>query len=112
MTIMEYIASGFMAMGLIFFLGTVVGLIRLPDFYTRLHAASKGDTLSTLFILGGIIIYLLQDPTLANVLASIKLMFIIAILFVGSSTAAHVLTRAAYRAGAKPWTREDMEEQQ
>ena len=30
--------------GLIFFLGTAVGVVRFPDFYTRMHAAGKGDT--------------------------------------------------------------------
>ena len=33
--------------GLVFFLGTTIGLLRFPDFYTRMHAAGKGDTLST-----------------------------------------------------------------
>ena len=31
--------------GLVFFLGAAVGMVRFPDFYTRMHAAGKGDTL-------------------------------------------------------------------
>ena len=38
-------------LGLLFFLGAAVGLFRFPDFYTRIHAAGKGDTLSSLLIL-------------------------------------------------------------
>ena len=37
--------------GLVFFLGTAVGMVRFPDFYTRMHAAGKGDSLSTMLIL-------------------------------------------------------------
>ena len=39
--------------GLIFFMGASVGLLRFPDFYTRMHAAGKGDTLSTILITAG-----------------------------------------------------------
>ena len=37
--------------GLLFFFATTIGLLRLPDFYSRMHAAGKGDTLSSLLIL-------------------------------------------------------------
>ena len=43
------------SIGLLFFLGTAVGLLRFPDFYSRMHAAGKGDTLSTVLILLGCI---------------------------------------------------------
>ena len=39
------IGMGMGILGLIFFLGTAVGMVRFPDFYTRMHAAGKGDTL-------------------------------------------------------------------
>ena len=52
---MEFAAYFFIVMGLIFFLGTSIGLLRFPDFYTRMHAAGKGDTLSTVLILLGCI---------------------------------------------------------
>ena len=40
-------------LGLVFFLGSAVGMVRFPDFYTRMHAAGKGDTLSTMLMLLG-----------------------------------------------------------
>ena len=52
---MEYIAYILIVVGLVFFLGTSIGLLRFPDFYTRMHAAGKGDTLSTVLILAGCI---------------------------------------------------------
>ena len=43
---LEAFAILFILVGLVFFFGCVVGLIRFPDLYTRMHAAGKGDTLS------------------------------------------------------------------
>ena len=54
---MNVLAAILIGLGIFFFLGAVVGLLRFPDFYTRMHAAGKGDTLSTLLILGGFIVY-------------------------------------------------------
>ena len=48
-------------LGLIFFLGAAVGLVRFPDFYTRLHAAGKGDTLSTMLMLTGFALVTMED---------------------------------------------------
>jgi len=110
MTPIECVATFLIAVGLIFSLGTVVGILRLPDFYTRSHAASKGDTLSSLFLLTGIILFIIQDFSLVNVIVCVKILFIIAFLFIASPTAAHVLLRAAYRSGAQPWTKDDEEE--
>ena len=47
----EYVVMALISLGLLFFFGTSLGLLRLPDFYTRMHAAGKGDTLSSLLIL-------------------------------------------------------------
>ena len=47
------IGVGMGILGLVFFLGTAVGMVRFPDFYTRMHAAGKGDTLSTMLMLAG-----------------------------------------------------------
>ena len=44
---MEYIAYILIVVGLVYFLATSIGLLRFPSFYTRMHAAGKGDTLST-----------------------------------------------------------------
>ena len=95
--------------GAFFFFGTAVGVVRFPDLYTRIHAASKGDTLSTILLMTGFAIYNLHDPTPANVLVSIKILFIMGFIFITSPTAGHVLTEAAYMTGAKPWTRDAQE---
>ena len=46
--------------GLFFFLGASVGILRFPGFYTRMHAAGKADTLSSILILLGCAIYVLS----------------------------------------------------
>lgn len=91
--------------GLFFFLGAVVGLIRFPDFYTRMHAAGKGDTLSTLLILSGLAVYNLHHFSLASVLVSLKILLICGFIFITSPTATHALMDAGYEAGIKPWTK-------
>jgi len=92
-----------LVLGCLFFIGTVVGILRLPDFYTRMHAASKGDTLSSLLLTFGFAVYNLNDFTFINVLVSLKILFIVVFIFIASPTASHALVEAAYSIGAKPW---------
>lgn len=93
--------------GLLFFTGTVLGVMRFPDFYTRVHAAAKGDTLSSLLLLVGIVFQLLSHPDLATVLTCGKLAFIIAFIFVASPTATHAIIEAGYVGGMAGWTPPD-----
>ena len=95
--------------GLLFFLGTCVGIIRFPDFYTRLHAAGKGDTLSTILILFACALYAIQsahhlDQT--SVLSAVKILLIINFIFIGSPTATHALIEAGENSEVKPWKRD------
>ena len=87
--------------GLVFFLGTTTGLLRFPDFYTRMHAAGKGDTLSTVMILIGCICLVPMDLLLA-----IKILLIINFIFIGSPTATHAMMDAGNKAGAVPWRKD------
>jgi len=85
-----------MAAGLFFVLAGTVGVLRLPDFYTRLHAAGMTDTLGAELILLALIF---QADNLQMVL---KLLLVAFFLFVTSPTATHAVAHAAYRAGLKP----------
>lgn len=86
--------SGFILIG-------AIGLLRMPDFYTRLHAASIIDTLGAWLILLGLV---LQSP---NLMTACKLITILALLFFASPTTAHVLVKAAHKSGLKPWLGKD-----
>ena len=102
--IINSLVCAFLILAVLFFLGTVVGLIRFPDFYTRMHAASKGDTLSTMLVVCAFALYNLHDPSMDNVIVSVKLLFIVGFVFISSPTASHALTRTAFVSGVRPWT--------
>ena len=102
--IAELVSITLILMGLLFFLGAVVGLLRFPDFYTRMHAAGKGDTLSTILILTGCAIYFGETAhhfDLATILVILKLILIIKFIFIGSPTATHAILDAGYKSGVE-----------
>ena len=93
--------------GTFFFATGVIGILRFPDFYSRMHATGKGDTLGTVLTLAGLALYNLEAGfTLANVLVSIKLMFIGVFWFLANPTATHALLRAAFDSGLMPWVKD------
>lgn len=77
-----------------------VGLLRFPDFYTRLHAGGMTDTLCMLLIIGGLIL----QAGLS--ILSIKLALILLFMLFTAPTACHALARAAMVDGVKPQTHE------
>ncbi len=96
----------FIVAGLFFFTVGVIGVLRLPDFYSRQHAAGKCDSLASVLIFIGIAVYVLQDFSLPNVLVALKILLIAAFIFIASPTATHALTEAALIIGVKPWMKE------
>ncbi len=88
--------------GLVFFLGAAVGLYRFPDFYTRMHAAGKGDTLSSLLILAGFALITLEDFSMAGGLLVVKLLAIVLFIMLTSPTSTHALMRAGFEDGVEP----------
>ena len=89
-------AAIFMGVGLIFVLAGAIGVIRMPDFYTRMHAAGVTDTLGAELIILGLI---LQAPDWQTVA---KLALVGLLLFLTSPTATHAVANAAHRAGQMP----------
>ena len=96
--------------GLLFFFATTIGLLRLPDFYSRMHAAGKGDTLSSLLILLALVLYEFHELNLANLLVALKILLIVVFIFMASPTATHAITDAGFESGVKPWTKKPEEE--
>lgn len=88
--------------GVFFFLVGTVGVLRLPDFYARTHAATKCDTLGAGAILTGLAVLAVAGGAYID---SLKLLVVAGLVLLSSPTAAHALARAAYRTGLKPWTR-------
>lgn len=102
---MSFMIILFLVLGLCLFTIGVIGVLRLPDFYSRLHAAGKSDSLAALLVLIGVALYNLQQFSLDNLLVSIKIMFIAVFIYVASPTATHAITRAALVMGVTPWSR-------
>lgn len=78
------------------FLGCV-GLLRLPDVYNRLQAATKAVTLGTMMILIGTAV------VTASPWVGIKAIICAVFILLASPTAAHALARGTYLAGVKMW---------
>ncbi len=97
----------FTGIGWIFFLGATVGILRFPDFYTRMHAAGKGDTLSTMMILFGFAAYQLHHPDLASLLVAFKIVFIAVLIFITGPTATHAIMDAGYGSKIDHWGTRD-----
>ncbi len=76
-----------------------LGLLRFPDFYSRLHAAGITDTLGAWLLIAG----MMFQAGFSQV--TIKLALIGIFLFFTSPTSTHALARAALHAGVKPWTK-------
>lgn len=93
--------------GIIFSVVTALGLVRLPDVYTRTHAASKSSTLGVLCILGGVFVHFWLIEDLFNP----QLVVAIAFLFITSPVAGHMIGRASYMSGiplSEETVRDDM----
>ena len=88
--------------GLAFFLDAAVGLYRFPDFYSRMHAAGKGDTLSSLLILAGFALITLDEFSAVGLLLLVKVLAIVLFIMLTSPTSTHALMRAGYEDGLKP----------
>jgi len=93
----ELIGLIIIGIGVAFDLFGCIGLIRLPDVYNRLQAATKGVTVGTWGILIGICVL-----TGFNSLG-VKALLAVILIFFTSATASHALARGAYKSGTKLW---------
>ena len=98
---MIIIAHILLVTGLLFILVGVIGILRLPDFYTRLHAMGKCDTLGVALTLLALAIY--EGLSLH----SAKILLIVVFVALANPTSTHALGRAAFKAGLVPWHREE-----
>ena len=96
------IVAGIVALAGLFFIVTgAIGILRLPDFYCRLHAMGKSDTLGVALVLGALA---LEEGAS---LISLKIMLIVVFVALANPTATHALGRAGRRAGLRPWLQEE-----
>jgi multicomponent Na+:H+ antiporter subunit G len=99
-TALEVLSGVLLGAGALFALSGGVGLLRFPDFYTRIHAAGVTDSAGTGLILLGLLLVGTWD-------SAIRLLIIMAFLALTSPTATHVLAHAARRDGVAVWREGD-----
>ena len=105
--IIEIIVTLSLALGIFFMITGAIGLLRFPDFYTRLHATGKCDTLGEILIITGLLIYhiFVYSPgaDISVKLVPVKLLFLIMFILLTNPVGTHALMKAGYTTGVKPW---------
>lgn len=81
-----------------------IGLLRLPDFYSRMHGGGITDTLGLGLVMIGL---MLQGGA---TLLTVKLVTILAIALLASPTSTHAVAKAALKSGLQPFTTESKED--
>ena len=93
---LDIASAALMLTGAVFLMAGALGMLRLPDFYTRMHAAGVTDTLGAELIIIGL---MLQSGWS---LVTVKLALLGLFVFLTSPTATHATANAAYKSGLKP----------
>ena len=94
--LIDILSGIFLAGGAFFCLVGGIGLIRMPDFYTRMHAASVTETLGAGLMLVGMMLHA------GLTLVTAKLILIGLLIFLASPASSHALAKAALMSGLKP----------
>jgi multicomponent Na+:H+ antiporter subunit G len=94
-SLMPWIASALVLVGGVFCLLGAIGVVRLPDCYSRMHAASKAGALGAVLVLAGV-------SAASTGGAAMEAVFALLVVLATAPLAAHAISRAAYRAGVKP----------
>lgn len=93
----EYFGVFLILIGGIMAVISAIGILRLPDVYTRSHAATKSSTLAVLLSLIGTFIYFWASENFI----SVRLLLGITFVFLTAPVSGHLITRAAYRSNVK-----------
>lgn len=98
-----YLSWGCIFLGVFFAFSSAVGVLRMPDFYTRMHAASVSDGIAMVLIIAGLI--LMHGLSLY----SAKLLLLAIFMRVTAPTGSHALARAAMHVGLEPYFKDKKE---
>ncbi|NDY58606.1 monovalent cation/H(+) antiporter subunit G [Desulfovibrio sulfodismutans] len=94
-----------LGLGLLFFTGGTLGLIRLPDVYSRLHMAGKIDTMGSISLIAALFLNEIESFDMAHLLVGLKILLVLFFQFLASPTACHAMVDACLRAGLAPWVK-------
>ena len=93
---MTWIATGLIVIGMFFLVAGSIGMLRLPEVFSRAHALGVIDSLGALFVLGGLAVL---EGFSTNAL---KIGVVLALVYLLNPVIAHATIRAAYRSGLRP----------
>lgn len=99
--IVDILSWALIAGGCFFVLVGAVGIVRMPDLYTRMHAASVIDTLGVALLLIGMMLQ--AGPGLVT----LKLLFLLVLFVFTGPVASHALAQAALHENVEPQLAED-----
>ena len=92
--------------GAIFCLLAGVGILRMPDIYTRMQASTKAGTLGIACIIIGVGIHF------GDTLTGLEAALVVAFIFLTAPIASHLIARAAYILGIRPWEHNVLDDMQ
>jgi multicomponent Na+:H+ antiporter subunit G len=101
---MSWITQALLLLGSLSMLLAAIGLLRFPDFYTRVHAGTKAASLGAGLILFGAIL------PISDIDINIRVWLTILFIFLTVPVAGHLLGRAAYLRGLKQWPGDNVDE--
>jgi multicomponent Na+:H+ antiporter subunit G len=93
----DALTAGFLLFGALFMLLGAVGIIRMPDVFTRMQATTKATTLGTACTLLSVALHF------AELGVATRALLIVCLVFLTAPIAAHMLGKAAYRIGVELW---------
>ena len=98
---MIWLAISLIVVGLIFLVIGSIGMLRLPDVFSRAHALSLTDSLGAVFVLLGLAVYegfTMNFP---------RIMVVLVLVYLMNPVISHATIRAAYRSGLRPSKKEN-----
>lgn len=98
--ILDIVGAALVTIGVAFLVVSVVGILRLPDFFSRAHAVAKSETLGILLVLVGLVVLHRFGPGTAQIL------LIAVFSLIANATATHAIAHSAVESGIEPWTKD------
>lgn len=100
---METLVYVLIGLGLFISSMSVVGLMRFPDIYTRLHAATKTTTFGAIFLVAGVIVENLIYQDQASLVIIIHAVLALMVIIFTNPISAHAIARASMISGIRPF---------
>jgi multicomponent Na+:H+ antiporter subunit G len=104
--VFDVLTTVFLGLGCLLAVTGALGVLRMPDFYSRLHPAGKTDSLALVMIVIGLLFQSSRYPGIGGG-AAVRLVMIAGFVFLTSPVATHAIAKAALLAGLQPWRTPD-----